>query len=162
MVKDSVGPPVAGTGPPVGTVTNDPLVPAWERLEDQLSWYEGTSAHHKRWFLRLKVAQIVIAASIPAAAAAGASAAVAGVMGATIVVFEGVQQLFQFQQNWVTYRATAEALKHEKFLRAAHAGPYAGAARPDALLAERIEGLVSQEHAAWTSVQKEAGRSHAA
>ena len=54
-----------------------------------------------------------------------------------------------------------EALKHEKFLWAAGAGPYDGAARPDAVLAERIEGLVSQEHSAWTSSQKEAGRAHA-
>ena len=35
------------------------------------------------------------------------------------------------------------------FLFAAHAGSYATAPRPEALLAERVEGLVSQEHAAW-------------
>ena len=77
-------------------------------------------------------------------------------MGATIVVFEGLQQLFQFQQNWVSYRSTAEQLKHEKFLFTARAGPYAAVARPEGLLAERVEGLVSQEHSAWTSSQKEA------
>jgi len=64
-------------------------------------------------------------------------------------VLEGLQQLQQYQQNWITYRATCERLKHEKFLFAAHAGPYATAPRPEALLAERVEGLVSQEHAAW-------------
>ena len=35
------------------------------------------------------------------------------------------------------------------------AGPYAAVARPDALLAERVEGLVSQEHAAWVSHRNE-------
>jgi hypothetical protein len=151
------GAPAPGQGSPADTGSPVPAGAAWERLEDQLGWYDRKSAHHKKWFYRLKVAQIVIAAAIPASAAAGASAAIAGVMGATIVVFEGLQQLFQFQQNWLTYRATAEALKHEKFLCAAGAGPYAGAGRPSALLAERVEGLVSQEHAAWTSSQKEAG-----
>ncbi len=143
------------TAEPLDNRIGDPTGPAWERLEDQLGWYDRKSAHGKTWFYRLKVAQIVIAAGIPALAAAGASTAVAGALGATIVVFEGLQQLFQFQQNWVSYRATAEALKHEKFLFTARAGPYAAAARPEALLAERVEGLVSQEHAAWTSSQKE-------
>lgn len=132
--------------------------PAWERLEEQIQWYDGHSAHHKRWFHSLKVAQIVIAALIPALAAAGASTAIAGALGATIVVLEGLQQLFQFQQNWVSYRATAEALKHERSLFLAHAGPYAGNGRPDALLAERVEGLVSQETAAWTSSQRDSGK----
>ena len=131
--------------------------PAWDRLEEQLAWYEGKSAHAKTWFQGLKVGQIVIATSIPVAVAAGASAPVAGGLGAGVVVLESLQQLFQFQQNWITYRATAEALKHEKFLYEAIAGPYATAERREAVLAERVEGLVSQEHATWTTSQNESG-----
>jgi hypothetical protein len=129
---------------------------ARERLADQLAWYDVKSAHHKRWFQTLKVLQIVIAAVIPVIAALGASVAVAGALGAAIVVLESLQQLFQFQQNWIAYRATAEALKHEKYLYRARAGPYARAQHPAELLAERVEGLVSQEHAAWASSQREA------
>jgi hypothetical protein len=128
---------------------------AWERLSEQLDWYESKSAHHKRWFQWLKVAQIIIAALIPVVAAAGASAAVAGALGAVIVILEGLQQLFQFQQNWITYRGTAEALKHEKYLYLGGAGDYAREERRDALLAERVEGLVSQEHAAWASTVRD-------
>jgi hypothetical protein len=128
---------------------------AWKRLEDQLAWYDGRSAHHKDWFQRLKVLQIVVAAAIPVVAGAGAGAWITGSLGATIVVLEGFQQLFQFQQNWLGYRATHEALKHEKFLYLAHAGPYRDATAPDTLLAERVEGLVSQEHAAWSAAQRE-------
>jgi hypothetical protein len=134
---------------------------AWTRLEDQLRWYDRKSVHHKRWFHCLKVAQIVIAAAIPVIAAGGGSVAVAGGFGATIVVLEGLQQLFQFQQNWISYRSTHEALKHEKFLYAARAGPYADIDRPDALLAERVEYLVSEEHAGWASFQREAGKAGA-
>jgi hypothetical protein len=78
--------------------------------------------------------------------------------GALIVVLEGVQQLQQYQQNWTTYRSTCERLKHEKFLFHARAGPYSSAPRPEAVLAERVEGLVSQEHAAWVSHREEADR----
>ena len=71
---------------------------------------------------------------------------------------EGLQQLQQYQQNWTTYRATCERLKHEEFLFLATAGPYAAAPKPEGLLAERVEGLVSQEHAAWASHQEEASK----
>jgi uncharacterized protein YigA (DUF484 family) len=135
---------------------------AQQRLEEQIAWYDDKSRHNQRWFKRLKVSQIVLAAAIPAAAGAHARSALLGVAGALIVVLEGLQQLQQYQQNWTQYRATCERLKHERHLYAAAAGPYAGAARPGALLAERVEGLVSQEHAAWVSQQREATKAVAA
>lgn len=130
---------------------------AWARLEEQIDWYDERSRHSQRWFKALKVCQIVVAAAIPVVAGAGGGAWrwPVAVGGALIVVLEGLQQLFQYQQNWATYRSTCERLKHEKFLYAAGAGPYSGAVRPGALLAERVEGLVSQEHAAWASSQRQ-------
>src|SRR5215218_2215985 len=131
---------------------------AQQRLDEQIAWYDGKSRHNQRWFKRLKISQIVIAAAIPAAAGAHVGSAWLGVAGALIVVLEGLQQLQQYR---TTYRATCERLKHERHLFAAAAGPYAGAARPGALLAERVEGLVSQEHAAWVSQQREATKAAA-
>ena len=125
------------------------------RLDDQITWYDSRSEENQHWFRGIKVAQIVAAAAVPVAAGASASEWIVGSLGAAIVVMEGLQQLFQFQQNWTTYRATCEALRHEKFLFEARARPYAAAQRPEALLAERIEGLVSQEHAKWGSAQEE-------
>src|SRR4051794_30299763 len=132
-----------------------PNSPAWERLESQIAWYDRKSGQNQRWFKRLKVCQIITAAAIPVAAGASAPAWLVGGAGALIVVLEGLQQLQQYQQNWITYRSTCERLKHEKFLFAARAGPYASS-EPEALLAERVESLVSQEHAAWVSQREEA------
>ena len=73
------------------------------------------------------------------------------------MVLEGFQQLFQFHANWTTYRSTCESLKHERYLYEARGGPYSAGGEPDARLAERVEGLVSQEHAAWTTTQRDAG-----
>ncbi len=131
---------------------------AWARLEDQIAWYSSKSQLNQRWFKLLKLCQIVAAAVIPVAAAESAPAWLISGLGALILVLEGVQQLQQYQQNWTTYRSTAERLKHEKFLFLAGAGPYAAAANQEALLAERVEGLVSQEHAAWASHQEEPAR----
>ena len=77
-----------------------------------------------------------------------------GGLAAVIVVLEAVQHLYQFQEHWITYRSTAEALKHEQYLYLATAGPYTEEDR-HRQLAERIEGLVSQEHAKWTTSHRE-------
>jgi Protein of unknown function (DUF4231) len=83
---------------------------------------------------------------------------IVGGLGVLIAVIEGLQQLNQYHANWIAYRSTSEALKHEKFLFLATAGPYAAAIDPRVLLAERIESLVSQEHAKWASGQEYAER----
>jgi hypothetical protein len=59
----------------------------------------------------------------------------------------------------MTYRSTAEALQYKRFQYLANAGRYVGEDR-HSQLAERLEGLVSQEHANWTaSHQQGRGRS---
>jgi hypothetical protein len=131
--------------------------PAWLRLENQINWYGRKSAYSQQRFKAIKVGQIVVAALVPVLAAVdGVPRWTLGALGAVVVILEGFQQLFQYQQNWITYRSTSEALKHEKYLYLADAGPYAHTRRKDGLLAERVEGLVSQEHSRWTTGQEEA------
>ena len=132
--------------------------PVRARLEDQIAWYDAKSQQNQRRFKQLKLCQILAAAAIPVAAGASAPEWFIAGAGALILVLEGLQQLQQYQQNWITYRSTCERLKHEKFLFLGHAGPYAAAANAESLLAERVEGLVSQEHAAWISHREEASK----
>lgn len=129
---------------------------ALARLEDQIAWYDAQSTHHKRWFKWLKGAQLVMAAAVPVLASLDLVGGLIGSLGALIVVLEGLQQLNQHQQNWVSYRSTCESLKHERHLFQAGAGPYAKSSQPARLLAERTEGLVSQEHADWVERREEA------
>jgi hypothetical protein len=130
--------------------------PAWQRLQEQIGWYDRRSQVCQQRFKLLKILQIVTAAAIPVAVAVSAADWLVAAAGALIVVLEGLQQLEQYQQNWTTYRSTCEQLKHEQFLYLAGAGPYGDGADPERLLAERVESLVSQEHAAWISNRKEA------
>jgi hypothetical protein len=130
-----------------------------ERLEDQIRWYDKKSSDNQRRFKLLKALQLLAAAAIPVAATIDLHAAVAATLGGLVVVVEGFVQLNQYQQNWTSYRSTCEALKHEKYLFLAHAGPYSGATDGGVpLLADRIEGLISQEHAKWVSAREESGR----
>src|SRR5829696_6762225 len=147
--EDGPGParPIAPVPPPAAED------PTWERLEDQINWYDRKSGDNQRRYKWLKLLELAVAAALPVL--------VIGALAAVIVVLEGAQHLYQFQEHWITYRSTAEALKHERYLYLAEAGPYLGEDR-HRQLAERIEGLISQEHAKWTASQQQpASRSEA-
>ncbi len=130
------------------------------RLEDQIKWYDAKSKVNQRRFKIMKAVTIVSAAVIPVLSTAGianGTRIVAG-LGVLIAIVEGVQQLNQYQSNWTTYRATSEALKHEKYLYLAKAGPYVAAENPNnphGVLAERVEALVSQENSKWFTTQSQ-------
>ena len=128
------------------------------RLEDQIAWYDRKSGHNQRWHYRLKIATLLSASLIPFTSGLAAPAVVTGGLGVLVVLFEGLQQLLRFHHNWVTYRSTCESLKHEKYLFLGDAGPYANAAQPHRLLAERVESLVSTETAKWATHQEQSGK----
>ena len=131
--------------------------PIMERLEDQIAWYDRKSMTNQRYFKRMKIVEIAAAATIPFLSAFTFPRMmwVTGALGVLITILEGMLHLNQYQQNWIAYRSTCESLKHEKYVYLGKASPYAGTTDPHALLAERIESLVSQEHAKWASVQQQ-------
>ena len=133
--------------------------PTTARLEDEISWYDRRSGYNQRVYKILKFATVLFAATVPVAAALSARAWITGGLGVLIILVEAVQQMNQYHHNWISYRSTCEALKHEKFLYAATAGPYATTDTPLRLLAERVESLVSQEHAKWVAVEEQVSKS---
>lgn len=132
-----------------------------ERLDDQIEWYDLKSAASKKGYFWLKSVSICAAAAVPVIAASNGPHLVTACIGAVVVCLEGILGLTQIHQNWVGYRSTAEALKHDKYLYQANAGPYASAVDPLTLLAERIEGIVSQEHAKWVTSREDKGNQKA-
>lgn len=129
-----------------------------DRMEDQIKWYSRNSKWNQDRFKWLKMVEIVAAALVPFFAGWGIYPLITGLLGVVVIVLESLQSIYQFQSNWISYRSTAEALKHEKYLWYAGAGHYLTAKNPEALLAERIEELVSTEHAKWTSEMEQAGK----
>lgn len=132
--------------------------PTWARLEDQIIWHEQKSIDAQRAYRRLKITELVFAASIPflagfqdnlgAVMAPGLNllpAVSIAVLGLAVVVLEGVAHLNQYHRNWLACRATCEALKQEKFLFLAGAGPYTDVDDKLPHLAERVEHLLLQD-----------------
>jgi hypothetical protein len=77
-----------------------------------------------------------------------------GAMGVAIALIAGLVTLYKFQENWVEYRATAETLKHEKYLYLTQSAPYDGN-NAFHLLVATAESAMSKENADWSQVFKE-------
>ncbi|UPK33322.1 DUF4231 domain-containing protein [Bradyrhizobium sp. 186] len=127
----------------------------YQRLEQQIRWYDGKSVNAQRWFKNIKLCEFVLSGLVPITALL-ADARITALIGAGAVVLEGLQQLNQWQHNWITYRSTCEALRHEKYSYLARSGSYDGMddARAMKALVERVEALVSTEHAKWITRQE--------
>jgi len=122
-----------------------------ERLDDQLGWYDRKSQWNQSWFKRLRLAEIVAAATIPFLSGMEGGHLllwVIGPLGMLVAVAAAAISLFKFQENWIQYRTTAEQLRHEKFLFLTNVAPY-NAPGAFALLVERVENLISRENSLW-------------
>ena len=129
----------------------------YERLEGQIVWYDSKSGSAQRAFKWGKYIVFAASASISITALLDYKLLTA-FLGAVIAVCEGIQHVNQWQHNWITYRSTCEALRHEKYTYLERADPYDGlddqAARK--LLVERTESLISTEHSKWIASQEKA------
>ena len=126
----------------------------YERLEQQIKWYDTKSASAQKWYKRLKLLEIIMAASIPALAHLFPT--VTAILGASIVVLEGLQHINQWGYKWTSYRSNCEVLRHEKYAYLGKFGPYAELTSEEALrlLGERTESFISTEHAKWVETQE--------
>lgn len=127
--------------------------PAWLRLEAQLQWYDRKSVSCQNWYKNLKAVQITLTILIPAMSFLPTDCAkwTTIIAGSAIALLETMQHMNQYSTLWVTYRSTAERLKHEKYLFLSAAGPYRDVQEAERFiqLAERVEEHVSTEHANW-------------
>ena len=134
-----------------------------KRLDDMISWYNSKSGASQRCYKSLQVYCSFRSRRADPAAIRRTGipvlwepvpAWVIGAMGAAIAVIESVQQLNQFHGNWISYRSTCEALKHEKYLYLAKARPYATRWMPMPSWPSGSKSLVSQENAKWAPAQE--------
>src|SRR6266581_713246 len=119
------------------------------RIEEQIKWLSDKSGWNQRQFKRMRFAEIVMGSLIPVLAGLPlpelAGKALVAVLGAAIAIVAGAVSLWRFQELWVQYRATAEALKREKHIYLTGTSPYDGADRFP-LLVSRVEALLATEN----------------
>jgi len=130
-----------------------------QRLDDQINWFDSKSQSNQQTYKRLRLVEIVAAASIPLLAGFGHgkwyfSVAIA-LLGLVVAVIAGAMSLYRFQENWTEYRAAAETLKQERFLYLTRAFPY-GTDKGFELLVQRVESILKRERSEWLQSMQEA------
>jgi hypothetical protein len=138
-----------------------------ERLDDQIAWYDKKAAFNQRLYRRSSVTQIALSAMIMIIAASSQAPTIpvvrnhfdlgiAAVLAAVLTVLKAIETAYQWQSNWINYRAAAESLKREKYLYRGNAGPYGDAANPGRLLIERVEDVIAHETGGWAGRMQQA------
>jgi hypothetical protein len=137
----------------IGAVEQEPDS-GYPRLESQIRWYDAGSGHAQSLYKWIKVIEISCAALVPLLSQINGVAT--ALLGSAVLVFEALQQINQWQHNWITYRSTCEALRHEKYSYLGRSGPYKDMDETAAkqALVERVESLISTEHSKWISRQE--------
>ena len=128
------------------------------RVEDQINWYGKRSGQLKRRYQRLKGATIVIGGLIPLCIAISDLFGdwikyVAGLFGALISIFEGINGMLKDKETFLAYRAASESLTREKMQYQSKSGKYAGATNPFILFVESCESIMAGENAQWVNTQ---------
>jgi Protein of unknown function (DUF4231) len=124
------------------------------RVTDQITWFDKKSGINKRYFIRLKIAEIFLALFVPFLSAYISSKddpikVVVGIIGIVVAALASIITLVKFQENWVEYRTAAESLKFEKYLFLSKAGPYKELDKPFPFFVEQIESIISTSTKRW-------------
>ena len=120
-----------------------------QRADEQINWMEGKSKDNQQRYKFFKVVEIVLAASIPLIVSYPSLAVATGIIGVIIVVLNGMQQLYKYHENWLTYRTTIEALKREKFLFQSQSDPYNDEATAFNRFVQNFEAILANENKKW-------------
>ena len=127
-----------------------------ERLDDQIKWYSSKSRYNQNMYKRLGLLEIISASLIPLLSGFSMisySKWIIGILGVTIAVSAGARALYKFHENWMEYRTTLEALKHEKLLYLTQTSPYDNDERFQSLVS-RAESIMVNENQNWLVYSK--------
>lgn len=122
-----------------------------QRVDDQLAWYSKKSAQNKRWYYRLQFITLLSAVAVPVISLSSGDIKVrfvVALLGAVAALAAGLLSLYQFRDQWLDYRSTAESLKFEKHLFLARAAPY-DTTSAYSLFVQRVETTIVLENRNW-------------
>ena len=125
-----------------------------ERLENQIDYHSKASRRNRRFHKWLKGAELLSAVAITYTAWVTSMSVLTGGLGLVVIALESLQQLNQYQENWIRHRDTCEKLKRERHLFRAKAGPYKSSDHLHGLLAERLEEIIAGERSDWKDLMQ--------
>ena len=100
-----------------------------ERFEPKHEFFEFQARRQRRYYLRIRTAEIIFAALIPLKVAFIPHETIlfkilVGGFAVLVTILSGMLLLNRYQEKWITFRATADALQREKYLFLTRRGEY--------------------------------------
>lgn len=127
-----------------------------KRVEDQIRWYSVKSKSNQNRHNTYLVIKLILAISIPVLSLFlndfTPMKYIIGIVGASIALIEGIQKIYNYQDLWVNYRNTAEALKRERMLFDTKTGHYKGTDAFEQFVIS-AENIMSMEKVDWISMK---------
>ena len=125
-----------------------------ERVDGQIGWYSDKSSSNKRAYISLKIVELIAAAIIPFIAGMKSTCLywqmLLGLLGIAVTISAGISATFHFHENWITFRAVSESLKHEKYTYLAHDCDSQSKEAFEQFV-QRVESLISKENSIWAN-----------
>ncbi len=132
-----------------------------ERYQDQIDYYEDKAGYNQRIYRRMQWTLIVLAALTPVLIELDLNSVLgkgfghlAAMTSVAVAILTAALKTFKYQENWINYRTTCEALKKEKYLYNAGLSDYQQSEDREAQFVDRVEALLARENTLWLSVQK--------
>jgi Protein of unknown function (DUF4231) len=160
-----------GTNPGwMGDELPDPTDPdisesaSWASFRDQFAVYSRGARVNRVAYQVARIVSLTAAAAVTVSAGLSAPAWVTASLGGLIVVIEGLQQLFQWHENWIAYRQAAETMRQHAIDFEAGVSPYDSRVMHDRLsrLALTRRDVALRESGGWAGRMRSAGASEGA
>jgi hypothetical protein len=123
-----------------------------DRYEKLVEFYDKRAQQNKLGYRVCSVFIIFMSAILVPLIGTGAllkHPMVGGFLSASVVIATALTSYYQFNENWLSYRRSWDALKREPYLRDAGVGEYADALDRNRLFVQRVEAIASDEGAEW-------------
>ena len=133
-----------------------------ERLDFQIAHFMKKSVQHRRRYKVLKITEIVSGFLIAVFCAFPMQGdryrLVSVALSSMGLLCEGILNLYNAKEHWISYQKTAQLLEREKYLYQCQTEKYAGKSKSFALFVKTCEELISDEINKWETIQsKEVG-----
>lgn len=132
-----------------------------ERYQGQIDWYDRKARSSQEFYRWMQWSLIVLAALTPILIELDLNKLIgtgfehlATLTAALVAILTAGLKTFNYQENWINYRATCETLRKEKYYLDAGLGEYARATDKEAIFVDRVENLISRENTIWVTAHK--------
>lgn len=127
-----------------------------ERYENQIEWYDSRANLYKRLYQVFQWFVIILSSIVPVLIVIVPEEKQIITIAVSVLLSIGTSGLksFNFQENWINYRTTAETLKKEKYYYEAEIDDYFDCDDKIPVFVERVESLISRENSLWFTAHR--------